>query len=138
MIKALPTQSKIVLLACIYSLNTGTKCTVSTMCNVYKMLCAAIDVDFLTQRRVIDLTNELDQMGIVISTLEYKGGHGRNRIVKKISSIPALLESPHICDNIYADKNCRILEFLCIVLKIRLHKFTKKICWAVKHYNNWH
>jgi len=92
MIKALPTQSKIVLLACIYSLNTGTKFTVSTMYNVYKKLCVAIDVDFLTQRRVIDLTNELDQMGIVTSTLEYKGGHGRNRIVEKISSIAALLE----------------------------------------------
>ena len=43
------------------------------MYQVYRLLCANLDSDILTLRRVTDLTNELDQLGIINSTLQYKG-----------------------------------------------------------------
>ena len=91
-VKTLPTQSKTVLLACIYTLDSGHKCTISTMYQVYRLLCAALDIDILTQRWVTDLTNELDQLGIINSTLEYKGRHGRNRRILSVSSKKHSLE----------------------------------------------
>jgi archaeal cell division control protein 6 len=92
-VKTLPTQSKTVLIACIYTLDSGHKCTISTMYQVYRLLCAALDIDILTQRWVTDLTNELDQLGIINSTLEYKGRHGRNRRILSVSSKNHSLEN---------------------------------------------
>ena len=91
-VKTLPTQSKTVLLACIYTLDSGHKCTISTMYQVYRLLCAALDINILTQRWVTDLINELDQLGIIDSTLEYKGRHGRNRRILSVSSKKHSLE----------------------------------------------
>jgi cell division control protein 6 len=85
-VKTLPTQSKTVLIACIYTLNSGKECTISNMYQVYRLLCAALDVDILTLRRVTDLTSELDQLGIINSSLQYKGRYGRNRKIESISS----------------------------------------------------
>lgn len=91
-VKTLPTQSKTVLLACIYTLDSGHKCTISTIYQVYSLLCATLDVNILTQRWVTDLINELDQLGIIDSTLEYKGRYGRNRRVLSVSSKKHTLE----------------------------------------------
>lgn len=91
-VKTLPTQSKTVLLACIYILDSGHKCTISTTYQVYRFLCAALDINILTQRWVTDLINELDQLGIIDSTLEYKGRHGRNRRILRVSSKKHSLE----------------------------------------------
>lgn len=91
-VKTLPTQSKTVLLACIYTLDSGHKCTISTIYQVYRLLCAALDINILTQRWVTDLINELDQLGIIDSTLEYKGRHGRNRRILSVSSKKHSLE----------------------------------------------
>jgi cell division control protein 6 len=68
-VKTLPTQSKTVLLACIYILASGKDSTISNMYQVYRLLCAVLSIDILTQRRVTDLTNELDQLGVINSTL---------------------------------------------------------------------
>lgn len=91
-VKTLPIQSKTVLLACIYTLDSGHKCTISTIYQVYRLLCAALDINILTQRWVTDLINELDQLGIIDSTLEYKGRYGRNRRILSVSSKKHSLE----------------------------------------------
>jgi len=62
------------------------------MYQVYRLLCAALDINILTQRWVTDLINELDQLGIIDSTLEYKGRHGRNRRILSVSSKKHSLE----------------------------------------------
>ena len=92
-VKTLPTQSKTVLLACIYSINPGKECTISSMYQVYRLLCASLDSDILTLRRVTDLTNELDQLGIINSTLQYKGRYGRNKKIVSVSSKNFSLET---------------------------------------------
>lgn len=91
-VKTLPTQSKTVLISCIYTLNSGQKCTISTMYQVYQLLCSALDINILTQRWVTDLINELDQLGIIDSTLEYNGRYGRNRRISSVSSKEHALE----------------------------------------------
>lgn len=91
-VKTLPTQSKTVLLACIYILASGHESTISNMYQVYRLLCAALSIDILTQRRVTDLTNELDQLGVINSTLQYKGRYGRRKKIMSVSSKSSSLE----------------------------------------------
>jgi archaeal cell division control protein 6 len=91
-VKTLPTQSKTVLLACIYSLASGNESTISNMYQIYKLLCAVLSTDILTQRRVTDLTNELDQLGVINLTLQYKGRYGRNKKILNVSSKSSSLE----------------------------------------------
>lgn len=63
------------------------------MYQVYRLLCANLDSDILTLRRVTDLTNELDQLGIINSTLQYKGRYGRNKKIVSVSSKNFSLET---------------------------------------------
>ena len=91
-VKTLPTQSKAVLIACIYSLASGVESTISNVYQIYRRLCIALSIDILTQRRVTDLTNELDQLGVITSTLQYKGRYGRNKKILSISSERSTLE----------------------------------------------
>jgi cell division control protein 6 len=79
-VRTLPTQSKIVLFAIIllekngvHNINTG------EVFNIYKNLCAEIDADVLTQRRVTDLISELDMLGIVNAVVVSKGRYGRTK-----------------------------------------------------------
>jgi len=90
-VKTLPTQSKAVLIACIYSLASGVESTISNVYQIYRLICTALSIDILTQRRVTDLTNELDQLGVITSTLQYKGRYGRKKILS-ISSERSTLE----------------------------------------------
>jgi cell division control protein 6 len=62
------------------------------MYQVYQLLCSALDINILTQRWVTDLINELDQLGIIDSTLEYNGRYGRNRRISSVSSKEHALE----------------------------------------------
>ena len=91
-VKTLPAQSKVVLIACIYSLDSGMESTLSNMYLIYKRICASLDIDTLTQRRVTDLTNELDQLGVINLTLQYKGRYGRNKKIQNVSSERSTLE----------------------------------------------
>ena len=79
-VRTLPTQSKLVLFAIIllekngvHNVNTG------EVYNIYKRLCAEIDADVLTQRRVTDLISELDMLGIVNAVVVSKGRYGRTK-----------------------------------------------------------
>ncbi|MFC7156083.1 AAA family ATPase [Halomarina halobia] len=79
-VRTLPTQSKLVLYSVIllerngvHNINTG------EVFNIYKRLCAEIDMDVLTQRRVTDLISELDMLGIVNAVVVSKGRYGRTK-----------------------------------------------------------
>ena len=79
-VRTLPAQSKIVLFSTIlleqngvHNINTG------EVYNIYKRLCAEVDADVLTQRRVTDLISELDMLGIVNAVVVSKGRYGRTK-----------------------------------------------------------
>jgi cell division control protein 6 len=50
--------------------------------DVYKDLCGQLGLDLLTQRRVGDLVNELDMLGIINAKVESKGRYGRTKKIK--------------------------------------------------------
>ncbi len=79
----LPIQSKVVLSA-IYRLsveNPKEEITTGLLYEEYCSICAKIGLEKLTQRRVGDLINELDMLGMVSSRVVSKGRYGRTKIV---------------------------------------------------------
>jgi cell division control protein 6 len=94
-ISTLPLQSKMVILS-IYFLenivnNSGTVST-GDVYEEYARICKEMGMDSLTQRRVGDLINELDALGIISARVVSRGRHGRTKEIR--FSIPkSLLES---------------------------------------------
>lgn len=79
-VTTLPTQSKIVLYAIILLEKHGvTDTNTGRVFNTYKRLCKQINADVLTQRRVTDLIDELDMLGIVNAVVVSKGRYGRTK-----------------------------------------------------------
>ena len=99
-ISTLPAQSKIVMTA-IYLLEDSTKDpdTVSTgdVYEKYTQLCNQSGWDSLTQRRVGDLINELDALGIITARIVSRGRHGRTKEIH--FSIPRSLVSTTLSDD---------------------------------------
>jgi len=94
-ISTLPLQSKIVMVS-IYILenNNSDPDTVSTgdVYEKYVQLCRETGTDSLTQRRVGDLINELDALGIITARVVSRGRHGRTKEIH--FSIPrSMIES---------------------------------------------
>jgi len=91
-VRTLPTQSKLILLAVIlqeeHNKKTGTAGAITTgeVYSIYKELCKKTRTDILTQRRVADLVSELDMLGVITARVISKGRHGRTREIKVSSS----------------------------------------------------
>ena len=79
-VRTLPNQSKAILYAIIELEADGME-TINTgaVFQEYKQVCAEIDSDPLTHRRVTDLISELDMLGIVNAVLVNKGRQGRTK-----------------------------------------------------------
>jgi len=92
-LKTLPLHSKVVVLS-IYLLNKAgkTKATTGEVYSMYRSLCNRLRLDELTQRRVSDLINELDMLGIINAKVISKGRYGRTKIVKLSISEKSLRE----------------------------------------------
>jgi len=79
-VRTLPTQSKLVLYTIVLLRNNGYRnVTTGEVYNIYRQLCAKIDMGVLTQRRVTDLMSELDMLGIVNAIVVSKGRYGRTK-----------------------------------------------------------
>jgi cell division control protein 6 len=85
-IKDSTTQAKVTLLACVYVFESGKDVTMRNIYDLYIKLCKDLDVDVLTQRRMFDLIDEFDQLGVIESINVYKGRYGRKKIITKIVS----------------------------------------------------
>ena len=85
-IKTLPTQSKTVLVSCIYVFDSMRENITSNIYSVYEKIAKALDIDVLTQRRVTDLLSELDQLGIIEGFNDFRGRKGRKKVISKITS----------------------------------------------------
>ena len=62
--------------------------------SVYRELCDYLDLEPLTQRRISDLINELDMLGIVNAKVVSKGRYGRTKEIR-------LNITPYKVKNIY-------------------------------------
>jgi len=93
-LNSLPLHSKIIL-ASIYMLQMkmGKKeITTGEIYDLYKTFCDKMKIDPLTQRRVGDLINELDTLGIINAKIVSKGRYGRTKIIKLSISEKSLKE----------------------------------------------
>ncbi len=80
-IRTLPTQSKLVLAACIFNLSQKQQTYTGEIHNSYKQMAQEIGIEILTQRRVTDLITELG-MSSLLNVIEiFKGRYGRTREV---------------------------------------------------------
>lgn len=81
---SLPLQSKAVLLS-IYEAETSKEqdeiIKTSQIYDRYVKICEQLPIDPLTQRRVGDLINELDVLGMIKTSIVSKGRYGRSRII---------------------------------------------------------
>lgn len=79
-VRSLPTQSQLVLYAIIRLEESGVdEMNTGAVYNVYKQICNKIDMKVLTQRRVTDLLDELDMLGIINAVVVSKGRYGRSK-----------------------------------------------------------
>ncbi len=79
-IRTLPTQSKIVLLAIILTEEvSGGQLTTGDVYNTYRELAKRAGLGALTPRRVTDLLSELDMLGIIYARVISKGRYGRTK-----------------------------------------------------------
>ena len=84
-VSTLPLQSKMVILAIfLLETNVDETETVSTgdVYEEYSRLCRDTGKDSLTQRRVGDLINELDALGIISARVVSRGRHGRTKEIR--------------------------------------------------------
>lgn len=88
-IRTLPTQSKLVLAACIsnVSRNPQTYTYTGEIYNLYKQMAQEIGIEILTQRRVTDLLNELSIASLLNVVDRSKGRFGRTKEVTVTVSI---------------------------------------------------
>ncbi|MCD6513030.1 MAG: ORC1-type DNA replication protein [Thermoplasmata archaeon] len=85
-IRTLPIQSKLVLLAAVIGTEKYGSLTTGDLYHIYKGICNRGGFNVLTQRRVADLISELDMMGILNARVISKGRYGRTREIEMSSS----------------------------------------------------
>jgi len=94
-IKTLPLHSKVLLYAIVLLDENGElPANTGDVYVVYKSLCDYIDLEPLTQRRISDLINELDMLGIINAKVVSKGRYGRTKEIR-------LNITPYKVKNIY-------------------------------------
>ena len=81
-IKFKPLHDKIVILS-LYSSSTETLDSTGTIYKIYTQYCKKLSIDFLTQRSVSSIINELSLLGIISSTVISEGRYGRTKKIKK-------------------------------------------------------
>lgn len=85
-LRTLPTQSKLVMYACITLLESNDRkkdgdITTGDIYSKYKKFCNLIGIDFLTARRITELIDELAMLGMIYCRVSSKGRYGRTRII---------------------------------------------------------
>jgi len=98
-----PKQSLVVLAAIMKLMEKGHDIQTGDVFSYYEKL-AAGKLKILTQRRVQDLINELDMLGIINTRVVSKGRYGRSREIRILLDKPLLEKIRKILeDNYYLD-----------------------------------
>lgn len=77
----LPTQSKLVALA-ISNDSTKKESTTVSIYEEYKKICQKTGLTVLTQRRIADILVEFSNLGLITSSVKYRGQEGRSKYVQ--------------------------------------------------------
>ena len=82
-LKKLPLQSKLVLYAIfVLTKQKGSNIITGEIYSIYMDMCQDLNIEPVTQRRVSDLINELDMLGVINSSVISKGRYGRSKKIK--------------------------------------------------------
>ena len=115
-IKTLPLHSKILLYSIVLLDENGDlPANTGDVYAVYKELCDYMDVEPLTQRRISDLINELDMLGIINAKVVSKGRYGRTKEIR-------LNVTPYKVKNIYRF-DCSLQPLLTVNIAIQRRLF---------------
>ena len=76
---SLPIQTKAVLQAIFIGESKSEELNTGDVYDIYSSICKLIRLDRLTPRRVSDLINELDMLGLVTARVISKGRYGRSK-----------------------------------------------------------
>ncbi len=98
-IKNSTTHTKIVLLAIAKSKNGNT----GEVYEIYSSLCKHVDNESLTQRRITQIINELDQLGLISTNIINQGRYGRSQKIKitvPLSTLKEALFDDHLLSTI--------------------------------------
>jgi len=96
-IASLPFHSKLVLVSIIYGVENKNTMTTGEVYELYRSLTKTLGTEIVTQRRVSDIINELDMVGIITAKVVNRGRYGKtkeiNLAVDKTIAIKALIEN---------------------------------------------
>lgn len=98
-IKLLPPQLKALALAIVKDTKNREKqkitepLTTGSVYAEYRNICKRIDIEALTQRRIVDLLKELESIGLIEAQVMYLGRKGRTRYINLQSSANAIEKS---------------------------------------------
>ncbi len=91
-LSTLPIQTKAVLQAIFIGEGNPNEVTTGDVYEIYSNLCKIVRLDQLTARRVGDLINELDMLGIVTAQVISKGRYGRSKRIHLTVSLGQVKE----------------------------------------------
>ncbi len=80
-VHTLPLHSKLVLLAILALVKEGKITTTGEVYNTYIKICKSVRIETVTQRRVSDIINELDMLGLVNAKVVSRGRYGKTKII---------------------------------------------------------
>lgn len=115
-IRTLPTQSKLILAACISNIFQKSQTYTGEIHNSYKQMAKETGIEELTQRRVTDIISEIGMSGLLNVKEIFKGRYGRTREVT-LAITPSvgwniLMEDNRLRDSIrmYTPNNIKITD----------------------------
>jgi len=115
-IKNLPAHSKTVLCSVYLLSKTGVRQIITgEIYEIYCELCEQIGMAPLTQRRVSDLINELDSLGLLNTQVVSMGRYGRTKKIRL--SVP-----PNLFKNAFSD-DCRFGRLICYSPKFSINSY---------------
>ena len=105
LIKTMPLHGKLVVAALLKAERKHRIVTTGDVYKEYKSLCEALDIEVLTTRRISDIINELNMLGILSAKVESRGRHGRTKIIRLI--VPRSIVREALCDEPRLEKHIK-------------------------------
>ena len=92
-VSTLPLHARLVLLAALATAGSNGYTTTGELYAVYQQLARSIGVESVTQRRVSDIINELDMLGLISARVISRGRYGKTRMITVAADPNAILET---------------------------------------------
>jgi len=91
-VSTLPLHAKLVLKAILYAIKDKGYSTTGETYNKYKSIVTSLGYEPLTQRRVSEIINELDMLGIVNALVVNRGRYGKTKMIRISESVLPVIE----------------------------------------------